>query len=145
MDGQDADRRPRILVWNFSPEEKAQLDQALRRVKAPPAETIPPERGHLLVRDILTTEKTGSEPFVCDEKIVLFHNIPQQGVFFLIRLFKEEELPRPIFAVVTEHSINWPFSELVRHLVKERNAMAKRKREAEEPPRAEQLARHNEE
>ncbi|SHG26592.1 protein of unknown function [Desulfacinum infernum DSM 9756] len=117
------DGSPRLLVWNFTAEEKERLDRMLEMVKAPPAHTIAPERGHLVVRDILHTEKTADEPFRCDEKIVLFYNIPQKGIFFLIQKFKDAGLPKPIFAVVTEHSIEWPFSKLAEHLVEERDAM----------------------
>lgn len=114
------DERPRLLVWNFTPEEKDKLDRMLELVKAPPAFSISPLQGHLVVRDILHGAREGEEAFACDEKIVLFYNIPQKGIFFLIQKFKDANLPKPIFAVVTEHSINWPFSTLAAHLIEER-------------------------
>lgn len=120
------DQKPRLLVWNFTPEEKAELDRMLELVKAPPAFNISPHQGHMLVRDILHSDHVGTEAFVCEEKIVLFYNIPQKGIFFLIQKFKDADLPRPIFAVVTEHSINWPFSELAAHLIEERRAARER-------------------
>jgi len=123
--------KPRLLVWNFTPEEKEKLDRMLELVKAPPAFSISPEQGHMLVRDILHSNQVGTEAFVCDEKIVLFYNIPQKGVLFLIQKFKDANLPRPIFAVVTEHSINWPFSELAAHLIEERRAVRERSAKAE--------------
>ena len=57
---------------------------------------------------------------------MLFYNIPQKGVLFLLNAFKQTDLPRPIYAVVTEHSINWPFDELLEHLVEERDRMEKK-------------------
>jgi hypothetical protein len=48
------------------------------------------------------------------------------GVMFLINIFEQRDLPRPIYAVVTEHSIDWPFNELLEHLIEERNKMEKR-------------------
>ncbi len=120
------ERRPRLLVWNFTPQEKEKLDRMLELVKAPPAFSISPNQGHLLVRDILHTDQVGSEPFECDEKIVLFYNIPQKGIFFLIQKFKDANLPKPIFAVVTEHSIDWPFSRLAAHLIEERRQARER-------------------
>ncbi|SMC21014.1 protein of unknown function [Desulfacinum hydrothermale DSM 13146] len=126
------DGSPRLLVWNFTQDEKARLDHMLEMVQAPPAHAIAPERGHLVVRDILHTDTTGEEPFQCDEKIVLFYNIPQKGIYFLIQKFKDAGLPKPIFAVVTEHSINWPFSELAEHLIAERNAVQSRQSKQED-------------
>lgn len=119
-------QKPRLLVWNFTREEKEKLDRMLDLAKAPPAFCILPEQGHLLVREIVQGVRRDSEPFVCDEKIVLFYNIPQKGIFFLIQKFKDADLPRPIFAVVTEHSINWPFSELAAHLIEERRQALER-------------------
>lgn len=116
------DQSPRLLVWNFTPEEKEKLDRMLELVKAPPAFTISPYQGHVVVREILHSNPIGDQPFECDEKIVLFYNIPQKGIFFLIQKFKDANLPKPIFAVITEHSINWPFSELAAHLIEERRA-----------------------
>lgn len=120
------DQKPRLLVWNFTPEEKGKLDRMLELVKAPPAFSISPYQGHMLVRDILHSDQVGTEAFACEEKIVLFYNIPQKGIFFLIQKFKDADLPRPIFAVVTEHSINWRFSELAAHLIEERRAARER-------------------
>jgi hypothetical protein len=124
------DDSPRLLVWNYTIEEKAALDEFLRQIEAPPAVSIPARRGHLPLKDILHTDRTATDDFHSDEKVLLFYNIPQKGVYFLIQAFKNANLPRPIYAVVTEHSINWPFSELVEHLVEERNAVEAARRAA---------------
>ncbi len=120
------DKEPRLLVWNYSEEEKSGLDALLARIGAPHAVTIESSRGYLTLRDIIHTNKSSDADFLSDEKAVLFYNIPQKGVFFLINTFKESNLPRPLYAVVTEHSIEWPFSELLEHLVQEREKMEKR-------------------
>ena len=121
------DQEPRLLVWNYSPEEKQQLDSLLQEIGAPRAVSIAPNQGHLLLREILADEEGSGEMLQSDEKVVLFFNIVQKGVHFLIDTFKQTELPRPIYAIVTEHSINWPFSELLEHLVQEREALAQRR------------------
>lgn len=120
------DKEPRLLVWNYTPEEKAKLDALLKVIGAPPAASIEMSQGRLTLREIIHTDARGENPLESDEKVVLFYNIPQKGVFFLIDAFKQTDLPRPIYAVVTEHSIEWPFSELLDHLVKERAGVQKR-------------------
>jgi hypothetical protein len=130
------DKEPRMLVWNYSLEEKSRLDAILEEIKAPPAAVIHKSQGHLTMREIIHSNAHSEQEFTSDEKVLLFYNIPQKGVMFLINTFKQVDLPRPIYAVVTEHSIEWPFNELLEHLVEERNKMqqlnAGRSREAEE-------------
>jgi hypothetical protein len=123
---------PRLLVWNYTDEEKALLDRILTEVEAPPAVTIAKDQGHLLVKDIVHTDKRADEEFECNEKIVLFYNIPHKGMSFLIDLAKKRHLPYPIYAAVTEYSIEWPFSELAEHLIEEREEFRKRVAETQE-------------
>ncbi len=115
------DQAPRLLVWNFTAAEKEKLDAVLAEIKAPPAVTIHKDQGRVELGRIIHDNQRGEEEFHCDEKIVLFYNIPQKGVYLLMQVFKSADLPRPIYAVVTEHSITWPFHELAEHLIEERN------------------------
>ena len=113
---------PRLLLWNYSDEEKARVDQFLEEVKAPPAVEIRKNQGKLLLKEIIHSATRSDQDFECDEKIVLFYNVPSKGMSFLIDKAKERKLPSPIYAAVTEHSIEWPFHELARELVNEREA-----------------------
>lgn len=124
--GRKMDKEPRLLVWNFSPESKTKMDELLKNMGAPPAFTIEKNQGHLLVREILHTDKKSDREFEFDEPVVIFYNIPPAGIRFLMQVFRENNFPQPIYAVVTEHSINWPFSELIGHLVAERKEMMNR-------------------
>ena len=117
--------QPKLLVWNFTTEEKAGLDAFLREIGAPSAVSIDRTQGFLTVREIIDGSAPCGEGLTSDEKAVLFHNVPQKGVFFLIDAFQRTDLPRPIYAVVTEQSIDWPFNELLEHLVEERDRMEK--------------------
>lgn len=113
---------PRLLLWNYTDEEKARVDQLLADVNAPPAVVIRKDQGYLPISDIVHTEKRGEQEFECDEKLVLFYNIPNKGISYLIDLSKKRNLPQPIYAAVTEHSIRWPFNELMEELIAEREA-----------------------
>jgi len=117
---------PKLLVWNYSAEEKRALDILLAEIGAPLAECIDTTRGHLTLKEIIDGTGSCGEVLASDEKVLLFHAIPEKGVRFLIHTFRQKELPSPIYAVVTEHSIGWPFRELLKHLVEERNRMEKR-------------------
>jgi hypothetical protein len=117
--------KPKLLVWNFTIEEKNKLDVILSEIGAPLAVTIDPGQGRHRLQDIIDGKPPAPEPFLSDEKVILFHEVPQKGVMFLIKFFKQVDLPRPIYAMVTEHSINWPFHELLEHLMEERDRMEK--------------------
>ena len=112
--------QPKLLVWNHTPEEKAELDALLKGIGAPGAVSIPEAHGYLTLREIIAGNGEPGQVLESQEKVILFHSIPQKGVFFLIDLFRKTDLPQPIYAVVTEHSIDWPFNELLGHLVQER-------------------------
>jgi hypothetical protein len=117
------DKEPRLLAWNYTLEEKSRLDAILAEIKAPSAVVIHKSQGHLTLREIIHTDAHSEQEFTSEEKVLLFYNIPQKGVLFLINTFKQVDLPRPIYAVVTEHSIEWPFNELLEHLVEERDRL----------------------
>jgi hypothetical protein len=117
--------QPKLLVWNYTTEEKDKLDSLLQQIGAPSAVTIDETQGYLTLHEIIEGKGPSNEAYISSEKVILFHDIPQKGVFFLINFLKQTDLPRPIFAVVTEHSINWPFHELLEHLVEERDRLSK--------------------
>ena len=117
------DQEPRLLAWNYETAEMEALNAALQVVGAPRAVAIHRDQGDLTLRSIIHEGSRGNTDVESHEKVVLFYNIPSKGVFFLLNYFKEKDLPRPIYAVVTEHSIEWPFARLLEHLVEERDAV----------------------
>jgi hypothetical protein len=123
--GDPMDKEPRLLVWNYTMEEKAKLDERLKEVGAPFAVSIQSAQGCLTLREIIHTGGQSETPFTSAEKAIIFYNIPQKGILFLINLLKETDLPRPIYAVATVHSMEWPFCKLLEHLVEERERIEK--------------------
>lgn len=123
------DTSPRILLWNYTYEEMLQADLLLQSVGAPLMQSIEPDQGNLPIHEILFTDKRSDKPFSCDEKVMLFFNVPGGTIHDVMGAMKESSLPRPIYAVVTQESIEWTFSDLVDHLVKERDFIRKRMEE----------------
>ncbi len=117
------DGEARLLLWNYTRDEKAELDRFLEELKAPPAVTIEKNQGYVLLKDIIHGAKRSEKEYECDEKIVLFYNVPPKGISFLINTGKERRLPSPIYASVTAHSIEWPFCKLAQELLHEREAV----------------------
>jgi len=126
------DQGPRILLWNYTVEEMLQIDRFFQEIGAPSACVIEKDQGHLLVHEILFTDKRAEEGFSCDEKIMLFYNTPAEIIHTVMSRSKNMELPRPIYAMVTEQSIQWKFSYLADHLIKERDFMNSRKKKQQD-------------
>ena len=126
-DGNHVDVSPRVLLWDYSMEEMLRMDQFFQEIGAPAAHVIEKDQGHLLVHEILFENKKADDDFTCDEKVMLFFNVPAEKIQAIMRESKTRDLPRPMYAVVTEQSIEWKFSDLVEHLIKERNHMQNRK------------------
>jgi len=117
---------PRVLLWNYTYEEMLILDRFFQAVGAPEAQVIEPGQGNLSVHDILFTDKRSDQAYVCDEKIMLFYQVEAPVIHRVMREAKDWNLPQSIYAVVTKQSIEWAFSELAEHLIKERDFFKKK-------------------
>jgi len=123
------DTSPRVLLWGFSREEQNRIQQFLMELNAPPAVMIERKQGHLKVHDILFTDLRAEDEFASDEKVMLFFNVQADSIKGIMQAFKNMDIPRPIFAMVTQQSIDWKFSYLVEHLVEERDFIQRRRQE----------------
>lgn len=117
---------PRILLWNYSFEERLEMDHLFQAVGAPLAQAIETEQGYLPVREILFADNKSEQAYSCNEKIMLFYNVPAQTIHNLMKEAKQWNLPKPIYAIVTPQSIDWKFADLVDHLIKERDFIQQR-------------------
>ena len=114
--------KARVYIFGFTSDEKDAIDTKFGQLKIPPAVRIRKSQGHVVLGDIIDRDAESPETLDSDERVVLFHNVSVQGVVALMRLIREIEVPKPIFATVTEHSIKWPFAKLLDHLVQEKRA-----------------------
>jgi hypothetical protein len=114
--------RARILTFGFTSDEQARIDESLVALGVPSTTQLKAEQGQVVLKDIIDRGTVGQQRFNCRERLVLFHNISDAGLRSLIQMFKAFEVPRPIFAVVTETSINWTLEQLMEHLVEEKRA-----------------------
>ncbi len=65
-----------------------------------------------------------------DKKVVILNGFTKEELKeFLSWYKKNEKLPKAIFAVVTEHSIEWKVKELLEELIKEDEEMKKLKKD----------------
>jgi hypothetical protein len=114
--------RARILVFGFSSEEQSRIDEHLAALGIPAPTRLERRHGKVVIGEILRKGAIGEKEFDCDERLVLFSNLSDAGVRSLIQEFKSIETLKPIFAVVTESSINWTLEHLMSHLIEEKRA-----------------------
>ncbi|MBN1837005.1 MAG: DUF3783 domain-containing protein [Spirochaetales bacterium] len=121
--------KARVLIYGFSAEEGERIDAALSAAGVPAAARIRPSQAHVVLSEIIEHDREGPEGFSTVEPLVLFFNVSETGIKTLIPYIRSLDIPRPIFAVVTETSYRWTFAELLEHLVEERRAFERQVRE----------------
>jgi 3-deoxy-D-manno-octulosonic-acid transferase len=112
--------RARILTFGFSDAEQGHIDARLSEIGVPAPTRLLNRHGSVVIGDILREGTIGTEELACEERLVLFHNVSDGGVRSLMQVFKSLEIPKPIFAIVTETSITWTLAELMAHLIEEK-------------------------
>jgi hypothetical protein len=128
--------KPRIFTFGFTAEESAAIDAALAEVRVPPPTRLRPSQGGCRVGDIVERDADGTGSLEAAERIVLFARLPGEAVGGLVDYFRGIDVPRPIFATVTETSATWTLAELLEHLAEERRAHEAARDGAAPPGRA---------
>ena len=114
--------KARVLTFGYTDEEQVLINQRLSEIGVPPPTRLEKRHGSVVIGDLLGRGRIGNEEFDCREHLVLFYNLSETGVRSLMRVFKSLEIPKPIFAIVTETSITWTLEQLMEHLIEEKRA-----------------------
>ena len=120
LEGIKMSNKARLLTFGFSGSEYECIDARLEEIEVPAPTRLQREHGGIVIGDILRDGRTGTELLECEERLVLFYNVSNAGVSTLMQVFKSLEIPKPIFAVVTETSITWKLTQLMDHLIEEK-------------------------
>lgn len=107
-----------MLIYGFTEDEKNIVNSV---VKEPKLIEVTKTMALMTLKDIINGLRidvvAGNLP---DEKVVIFNNYSDEELELSIKALRANSKVRPIMAVVTETSINWTFSDLVKHLIEER-------------------------
>lgn len=110
-----------ILIFGFDAEEKQIMHDLLKKNNLPNYKVIEESMGKMKIKDILEDLKL--DIYNCrlpKEKVILFNNLNDQELEKSINKLRNNLKSNPIFAVVTETSIDWIFENLLEHLLEER-------------------------
>jgi hypothetical protein len=112
--------KAKILTFGFTGPEQQCIEDRLGEIGVPPPTRLERRHGSIVIGDILREGAIGEEEFDCRERLVLFYSLSEAGVRSLMQVFKSLEIPKPIFAIVTETSITWTLQQLLEHLIEEK-------------------------
>ena len=117
----------RVYAFGFTAEEEKRINTRFSEMGIPEIVRIDKRQGSVKLRDIIEKGTSGEGEMELDEHIVLFNEVSERGVYALMQEIKSLDVPKPIFAVVTENSIEWTFEDLASHLLQEKRAFEKGK------------------
>jgi hypothetical protein len=112
--------KARMFTWGFTDGESASIDAALAGIRVPAPTRLKPTQGDCLVGDIVDKDADGAGSLAAGERLVLFARLPGEAVSGLVDFFRGIDVPRPIFATLTETSATWTLATLLGHLVEEK-------------------------
>jgi hypothetical protein len=113
---------PRIFTFGFTADESAAIDAALAGIRVPAPTRLRPSQAGCRVGDIVDRDADGTGSIDFGDRLVLFARCPGEAVGRLVDYFRGIDVPRPIFATVTETSATWTLAELLEHLAEEKRA-----------------------
>jgi hypothetical protein len=112
--------KARMFTWGYSDAESAEIDAKLAEIRVPAPTRLRPTQGDCVVGDIVDRDADGTGSLAAGEPLVLFARLPGEAVSGLVDFFGGIDVPRPIFATVTETSATWTLAALLEHLVEEK-------------------------
>lgn len=114
--------RPCIIVCNFNDKEAKLLKTYGTMMGIKDQIRVNWTNGDTLVKDILEDNiSSGCEEEIRDRAII-FNDLPNMKVSMFIDNMKKMRISPAVKAIVTETSINWSLSRLLKNLIEERKA-----------------------
>lgn len=123
QDLKEIHERSCMIVYHFSPKEMQAIRSVARLTGIKDIIVLEANQLDTRVEDILEDKVQTGEDAEIKEKAIVFNNVPSNKVNVFIEGLKKMRMARPLIAVVTEHSINWCFKELIVNLAEERIAL----------------------
>lgn len=115
----------KALVCGFSASEQLRFTEVLEKGKLLdlPVVFVAGDRAESLLGEIVELPGgTGLDQDSDLERAVILSGITEKELHAVLRGYRERGLPPPLWATLTETSIEWPLSELLRELASEREA-----------------------
>lgn len=117
-----------VLAFGYDKQQLSLLNEYLEKFEVPEYIHVTKKMLGLSLEEILDGKIEGDEfEKALQENALILSGFSGNLLNSFVHNFKDTNLPRPIFAVVTPTSIKWKFGDLIEELMLERAMMAKQK------------------
>jgi hypothetical protein len=110
----------RIFLFGFIPEQVHAINDILRKLVFPPAETIPADSGGTTVQSVLDGTPAAGVALESAERLILLHDFRNSDLNRFLDAYAVSALPQPLWAAVTDVNRRWTLRELLLALQAER-------------------------
>lgn len=117
----------KVLAGGWSVDEAAQIKTFADEQNVEKFIIINSSDSESILGDIVKAENTEFGD-ILNEKMILFYGMTNKEISKFIDSFKTLGLDRPLFAMVTPHSVKWKIAYLLEHLMEEREQAQARSR-----------------
>lgn len=116
--------RVALILYGFNTKEIMQIKNIARVIGIKEIIEANKNKGNATLRNLLEDEEVlGELEDMPKEKAILFNSLPPQKVNAVIDTLKKYRMAKPLYAVVTEHSIDWTLKKVLDNLKEERDTL----------------------
>lgn len=125
-----ADTRLAIMIYGYDADQAEVIRKGLSKAMGGPVDVISADgRSGDTVFAVIDDGPSGAFE-ARDDRLCMFLGFDRDQIHeAIIRFPVSEDLPRPIFCVLTESNVEWTVERLIAHLIEERENFARRKHE----------------
>lgn len=117
----------KIMVAGFSPDEQKQFLEMLARIGAAKLPVVFPgdDQSEMLVGDLFELpDRSGEGSPSTLARAVVLSGLTHTQLHTILQTYGGTEMPTPLWATLTEVSVGWPLSELLKELAMERESFS---------------------
>lgn len=114
-----------IIVVNFKGKEDNIIKTVAGFVGIKDKICVTSKNGNTKIKNILDGDISNENNDIWSEKAIIFNNISSNKITGFLEGLKKMKIKKPLYAVVTETSVNWSLNTLIYNLKEERKAISK--------------------
>lgn len=112
-----------IILYGFSISEEKQILNAAHMVGIKDCIVLKTQDLQNTTLNVLNNEMTKADCKPLLEKAIFFSNISMPRMNLMIDSIKKYRMKKPLYAIVTENSLNWTIKEWLEQLIAEREGL----------------------
>ncbi|MEG0842818.1 MAG: DUF3783 domain-containing protein [Romboutsia sp.] len=127
IDLNNTHQRACIMIINFNGKELAMIKNISNMIGLRDQIILNHNQGKNIIKDILDNKEIIQGEDGIKNKAVIFNNVASTKINAFLDSLKKMRVNRPLTAIVTEDSKDWPIGELIKNLATERASLSQGK------------------